>query len=688
MADEKTIIRTTCPRDCYDACGIAVVRRGDHVKVLGDPDHRVSRGALCGKCAIAYNGAWRDPRQRVMQPLKRVGPKGEGEFQAISWAEALEIVAGRLKGIVARSGPEPIFHCHYTGTCSLLATAFPMRFFNKLGASEVEPDSICNLSAHAAFGYMYGTSGLGFDPRMAREAACIMVWGANPSHSAPHAHKHWLKEAPGQVIVVDPVRHATAVEADLHLQPFPGSDAALAFAMLHVIRREGLLARDYLARNAIGWEEIERQLDACTPAWGEAQTGVPAALIEQAARIYAGGPSLLWLGQGLCRQPLGGNIFRAVGLLPPATGNLGKPGAGFLFLNGGARKGVDGGDIEGADLRTRPRHAVSHMDLCETLEAPDKIQALICWNINIAASNPDQARLHRALKREDLFTVVIDLFRTDSAELADIVLPAASFLEFDDIVSSYFDLTLSAQARAIAPMGEALPNQEIFRRLATAMGFTEPALTEPDAPILDRVAKACGVAGGFEALKAKATVDVWETPVSQFADGKFPTPSGKIEIASAAAAADGHPAAPQATVDPRPAPGQYRLLSPASPWLMNSSYGNDPAIQAKMGPERITIHPQDAAKLGIQNGDRVRLENETGRLEMNAEVAALTPPGVLLGAKSRWPKALGSHANINSLNPGRKTDMGESSAVHGVEVRLVPLGRGTVPPIKAAVPAK
>jgi anaerobic selenocysteine-containing dehydrogenase len=688
MAGEKTIIRTTCPRDCYDSCGIAVVKRGDHAKVLGDPDHPVSRGALCGKCAIAYNGAWRDPHQRLLQPLKRVGPKGQGQFQPISWDEALATIAARLKGIVAKSGPEPIYHCHYTGTCSLLATAFPMRFFNKLGASEIEPDSICNLSAHVAFGYLYGTSAVGFDPRMAKDAACILVWGANPSHSAPHAHKHWLKEAPGQVIVIDPVRHATAAEADLHLQPFPGSDAALAFAMLHVIRREGLLDRAYLARNSIGWEAIEAQLDRCTPAWGEAQTGVPAALIEQAARIYGRGPSLLWLGQGLCRQPQGGNIFRAVGLLPAATSNIGKPGAGFLFLNGGARKGIDGEDIERPGLRTRPRHAISHMDLCTALETRDRIQALICWNINIAASNPDQARLHRALAREDLFTVVIDLFRTDSAEFADIVLPAASFLEFDDIVSSYFNLTLSAQSRAFAPMGEALPNQEIFRRLALAMGFTEPALTEPDAPILDRAAKACGVAGGFAELQAKATVDVWNEPVAQFADGKFPTPSGKIEIASEAAAADGHPAAPQATVDARPAPGLYRLLSPANLWLMNSSYGNDPAIQAKLGPERIAIHPQDAAKLGLQSGDRVRLENETGRLEMDVEVAALVPPGVLLGSKSRWPKALAGHANINALNPGHKSDMGESSAVHGVEVRLVPLGRGVASPAKAAVPAK
>ncbi|MFZ5789270.1 MAG: molybdopterin-containing oxidoreductase family protein [Pseudomonadota bacterium] len=673
MPSQKTVIRTTCPRDCYDSCGIAVVKRDDSVKVLGDPDHRVSRGALCGKCAIAYNGAWRDPAERLLTPLKRVGPKGEGRFEVISWDEAIGTVAERLKGIVAAHGPEPIFHCHYTGTCSLLAGAFPMRFFNRLGASEVEPDSICNLSAHVALGYMYGTSTLGFDPRTSKDAACILVWGANPSASAPHAHKHWLKEAPGKVVVVDPVRHATAAQADLHLQPFPGSDAALAFALLHVIRREGLLDRGYLARHTIGWEQIETTLEACTPAWGEAETGVPASLIEEAARLYGRGPSLLWLGQGLCRQPQGGNVVRAAALLPPATGNLGKPGAGFLFLNGAARKGVDGDDIEGAHLRENPRRAISHMDLCATLEDSAKARALFCWNINIAASNPDQARLHRALARGDLFTVVIDLFRTDSADFADIVLPAASFLEFDDIVSSYFNLTLSAQAKAMEPLGEALPNQEIFRRLARAMGFEEPELVEPDRPILDRIARACGLQGGYDELKAKATVDLWPEPVLQFADGRFPTPSGKIEIASAAAAADGHPATPQPTADPRPAPGRFRLLSPASPWLLNSSYGNDPGIRAKLGPERIAIHPEDAALLGIATGDRVRLENGTGRLEAEAEVAAFTPRGVLLGSKSRWPKAQKDRANINALNPGRKSDMGESSAVHGVEVALRPI---------------
>jgi anaerobic selenocysteine-containing dehydrogenase len=326
---DKTVIRTTCPRDCYDACGIAVVKRADGlVKVLGDPDHAVSRGALCGKCAIAYNGVLLDPGARVTRPLKRIGPKGDGHFETVSWDRAIGDIAERFQHIVSAHGAETIWHAHYTGTCSQLAGAFPQRFLNRLGASEVDPDSICNAAGHAALQYMYGASDVGFDPRTARDARCILVWGANPSASAPHQHKHWLKEAAAKKIVVDPVRHATAAEADLHLQLFPGSDAALAFAMLHVLRCEGMVNRAFLAVHAIGWEELEPIIERCTPDWAAPITGVPAARIEEAARLYGDGPSLLWLGQGLQRQPTGGNVFRAVGLLPAVTGNLAKPGAG------------------------------------------------------------------------------------------------------------------------------------------------------------------------------------------------------------------------------------------------------------------------------------------------------------------------------------------------------------------------
>jgi anaerobic selenocysteine-containing dehydrogenase len=675
VSESKTFIRTTCPRDCYDACGIIVVKReGVVAKVLGDPDHPVSRGALCGKCAIAYNGVWRDPTARLSRPLRRTGRKGDGCFEPVSWDDALAAIAARFGDIVARGGPASIWHTHYTGTCAKIAGGFPLRFFNRLGASEVVPDSICNLAGQVALEYMYGTAVTGFDPRSVRDAASLLLWGVNPSASGPHAHKHWFKGATATKIVVDPVRHATAEAADLHLQPFPGSDAALAFAMLHVIARDDLLDRRFLGDHAIGWDEVEPQLAACTPAWGERQTGVPARLIEEAARSYGRGPSLLWFGQGLQRQPMGGNVMRACALLPVATGNIGKPGAGFYYLNGSGRKGIRGSYIAAPHLRRTPERSVSQMDLAATLEDPAKAQALVCWNINIAASNPQQARLRRTLGRDDLFTVVIDPFQTDTADFADYVLPAAGFLEFDDLVSSYFHLTLSAQVKAMAPIGESLPNQEIFRRLARAMGYTEPELFETDADILRTLLAQAGIAGGFDALAQAGTVELWPEPLVQFPDLTFPTPSGKIEIASARAAADGHPRTPLPLADPRPTQGRLRLLSPATSWLMNSSYANDPKIGEKLGAATVVLHPNDAAARGIADGDSVELVNETGHLTMSACVAPVVPPGVALARKSRWPKLTPQRANVNVLNAGHKTDMGESTAVHGVEVTVARAG--------------
>jgi anaerobic selenocysteine-containing dehydrogenase len=667
---DKTIIRTTCPRDCYDACGIAVVKRADGlVKVLGDPEHAVSRGALCGKCAIAYNGAWLDPKARVTRPLKRVGPKGDGRFEPIGWDQATAEIAARLKDTVSRHGAETIWHTHYTGTCSLLAGGFPQRFFNRLGASEVDPDSICNAAGHAALQYMYGASDIGFDPRTAKDANCILVWGANPFASAPHQHKHWLKEAKARKIVIDPVRHPTAADADLHLQLFPGSDAALAFAMLHVLVREDRIDRAFLAAHTVGWDEVEPIVVRCSPDWAAPITGIPVGKIEEAATIYGEGPSLLWLGQGLQRQPTGGNVFRTVGLLPAATGNLAKPGAGFLYLNGGARRGIDGDYLEASYLRQGEKRKVSHMDLVATLSDPKKAQALVTWNINIAASNPDQARLHGALRDERLFHVAVDPFPTDTTDFADYVLPAASFLEFDDLVSPYFHLSMSAQVKALEPMGDALPNQEIFRRLAKAMGYLEPELFEDDRSALDTLCRQMGLRN-FASLAAEGTVDIWPEPVPQFADLAFPTPSGKIEIASEAAAADGHPRLPQPITDPRPQDGLFRLLSPASVWLMNSSYNEDPKVAEKLGAETVTLNPADATRLGLQEGETVIAANETGRLELRVGIADVVPVGVALSHKSRWPKLSKQHANINALNPGRKADMAESSAVHGVEVTL------------------
>ncbi|MGH7907518.1 MAG: molybdopterin-dependent oxidoreductase, partial [Candidatus Binataceae bacterium] len=436
----NNVVRTTCPRDCYDTCGVLVtIRDGAIDSVRGDPGHFVSHGKLCAKCSIAYNREWIDSRARLTRPMRRIGPKGEGCFEPVSWDDAIEAIASKLKAIAADSGPHTIFNAHYSGTISLLAYLFPMRFFNRLGATEVTPDTICNMAGHVALNYVYGTSVDGFDPRTGADAACVLVWGANPSASGPHVFEHWLSKLPGKVVVIDPIRTPTAEAADLHLQPFPGSDAALAFSMLHVIRRGGLADREFIGRYTLGWDELEPLLVDCTPAWGEARTGVPADLIEEAALLYGRGPSLLWLGQALQRQPTGGNVIRACSILPAITGNLGKPGAGFLYLNfNPEQRGIDAAYLTAPHLCRSAAPSISHMDLAASLEDSARSRALICWNINVAASNPQQARLRRALARDDLFTVVLDLFPTDTTDFADFVLPAASFLEFDDLVASYF----------------------------------------------------------------------------------------------------------------------------------------------------------------------------------------------------------------------------------------------------------
>ena len=308
----ETTLKTVCPRDCYDACGIVVTKVDGRIKnVRGDRDHPVSRGKLCRKCSIGYNGVFLDEGARLTHPLRRSGAKGSGQFERISWDEAIADCAARLGAIARDHGAASILHTHYTGTLSLLAFLFGNRFFHRLGATEVDPDTVCNKAGHVALEYVYGASEIGFDPRTVGDASCILVWGANPSACGPHQHEHWLGEAAATVVVIDPIRTDTAAAAEIHLQPRPGADAALAFGLMHVLARDGLIDRAYLAQNAVGFDELEPLLAACTPEWTERETDVPAVLVERVARLYGSGPSLLWLGQGLQRQPLGGNIFRA-----------------------------------------------------------------------------------------------------------------------------------------------------------------------------------------------------------------------------------------------------------------------------------------------------------------------------------------------------------------------------------------
>jgi anaerobic selenocysteine-containing dehydrogenase len=671
---QEDIVKTTCSRDCYDACGLAVYKEsGVITNVLGDPDHAISRGKLCGKCAIAYNGAWRDASLRLTSPLRRVGAKGTGTFAEISWGEALAEIAARFRELIGAGDAGKILHTHYTGTVSLIAGSFPIRLFNRMGATEVDPDTVCNKAGHLALELTFGNSLEGFDPRTAKDARTILIWGANPSHSAPHQDMVFVRraaEAGAKIIVVDPIGHDTALAADMHLKLWPGTDAALAFAFLNVMREKGLVDQAFLDQHVLGAEELDAAIDSMTLARAAELCGLSADLIETAATAYATGPSLLWLGQGVQRQRQGGNVFRALAALVAFSGNVGKPGTGFLYINGTNGRGIDMSLVTMPELAWEGTRSMSHMDLAAAIEDPRRSKALVNWNNNPAASSPEQGRLRKALEREDLFHVAVDLFHTDTTAYADIVLPAASFLEFNDLVLPYFDLTLSAQVKTCEPPGDALPNQEIFRQLARAMGYNDPGLFESEAELIDRLLAQTTYEGSFADLAKVGTTRLFAEPRLQFADLNFATPSGRIELASDRAVELGLPRVPTPHADERTKPGQLRIISPASPWQMNSSYGNDPVIQRRLGPATVTLHPDDAAAQGFDEGDAVVLVNEGGRLPLAVTISKAAQPGVGIIYKGRWPSASPSDANVNVLVAGRKTDMAESTTVHSTVVRL------------------
>lgn len=667
-ADEDEVF-TTCPRDCYDACSISVVRRRTGgLLVRGDPRDFVSRGKLCRKCATAYNGVLLDPAARLGAPLRRTGAKGSADFEETTWEDAVSEIAARLSRIAAEHGPATVLNAHYTGTFGMIGYYFPLRFFNRLGATEVDPDSVCNKAGHVALEYVYGTSLDGFDPRTARDAASIVVWGANPSASAPHQHEHWLSEAECPVIVVDPLRTETAKKADLHLQAAPGTDAVLAFSLMHVLAQEGAIDRAFVSAYCVGFEQLEPLLADWSPERAEEVTAVPAGEIVRAGRMLAGGPSLLWIGQGLQRQPTGGNIVRAVSLLPALTGSLGRPGGGFLYLNGVGTRGVDEDSLSASHLAPERRQLVSQMDLASVLEDPVRARALFCWNINIAASNPEQARLKAALRREDLFTVVADLFMTDTADLADFVLPAASFLEHDDLVLSYFHHSIGAQVAVTSALGEARSNSAIFRQLSEAMGYRDPELFETDRDVIDGLLRETGIDISFEELASRGRTFLADEPRIQFEDLHFPTPSGKVEISSMLAERDGFSRLPLPLSDPPAREGRLRLLSPATAWTLNDSYGNDAGIRRRLGEQSVALHPEEATRRGLVPGELVSVQSETGQLTLPLVTTSDVPHGVAVIPKGRWPKLEAERANVNVLNPGDKADMGESTAVHGIEV--------------------
>jgi len=678
---EDAEVRGACPHDCPDRCGwVVTVRNGRATALAGAKDHPDTRGVLCAKVDHFLDRV--HSTDRVLRPLRRVGPKGSGSFEPVSWDRALEDIATRLREIVDRHGPTAILPYSFAGTQGLLqANGMGRRFFSRLGASRLER-TICASTASAGL-----EATIGITPGMlAADLAFsrfIILWGTNTVVTNLHL---WpvIREARkngARVVVIDPLLTRTAEAADWHVRPMPGSDAALALGMMHVIVAEGLHDADYIARHTVGFEALRARLDEFTPERVAGWTGLDTATITELARAYATTrPAAIRALVGMEHHPAGEMIFRAVSCLPAIVGAWRERGGGLVHhpsgLFGRALKNPQMPELENPAVRS-----VNMVQLGRALNDPDlkpPIAALFVYSSNPAVTTPNQSLVMRGLAREDLFTVVHDQFLTDTARFADYVLPATTQVEHWDLLSSWGHTFLSLNRPAIAPLGEARPTTEVFRRLAERLGLDEPYLRQSDEEMIrDALSSGHPYLEGitFERLLA----DGWAPltlpdPWMPFAEGRYDTPSGKCELYSARLAKRGIDPLP-AYVPPAPPSSRFPLvlLTPKTAGhFLNSSYSHLPHHRRAQGELWLDLHPADAEPRGIADGALVRLASEHGALEVRARVGDRVRPGVVAIPSGGWASLGRNGASVNVLTGDALTMWGGGPVLHGTRVEAQP----------------
>ncbi|GAA4518094.1 molybdopterin oxidoreductase family protein [Actinoallomurus oryzae] len=671
----KTVLGA-CPLDCPDGCSwlVTVDDDGTAVKLRGNPAHPVTRGALCVK-VNRYLEQTSAP-DRILHPMRRVGRKGEGRFERISWDEALDEIAGRLGDITREYGGQAIWPFHGTGSLGYvqgLEGFAGRRFFNVLGASVHEP-TICSIAGSAGLKYTLGTSG-GMDPEDFARSKLVLLWGTNPLTSGHHSWK-FIQDARrdgAYVVAIDPVRTRTAAQADEHLAPMPGTDAALALGLLHVIVRMGAHDQDYIDARTLGWEAFRARIEEFPPDRVAKITGLPeeriVALGERVARTR---PTAIRATQGIQRHAGGGMALRTLACLPGVTGDWALPGGGLYYSTSGHFK-LNLPKLVRIDLLPHPVRSLTMTRLGEgLLEVDDPpVKALFVIAANPVGSNPAQGKVRRGLSREDLFTVVLEHFPTDTTDYADIVLPATMQTEHLDVIAGYGHLYLVWNEPAVAPPGECLSTSETFRRLARRMGMTEPSLYDSDEdlvrqlldsahPWLDGITVEELRKRGFARLRV-------DRPFLPFADG-FPTSSGRLEFYSERATRLGLDPLPGFT--PHADPGEGLVLISAAPHhFLNTTFGNNPELRRRAGGPVIVLHPDDAAARGITDGDAVRVHNARGAFEATAEVSDRVRPGVAATTKGRWAKFTGG-ATVNATIDERDADMRHGAVFHDNRVEV------------------
>ncbi|HEV2583434.1 MAG TPA: molybdopterin oxidoreductase family protein [Ktedonobacteraceae bacterium] len=688
---EHPTLRTiygACPHDCPDCCALEtqVDQQGRAVSVRGRSDHPVTRGWLCAKVNRYLDRVYHP--DRLLYPMRRVGPKGSGAFERISWNEAIAEISGRWRDIIAQHGAQCILPYSYAGTLGLVNGAVTdSRFWNRLGACRLER-AICGHAAEEAVMLTIGGR-LAPSPEMLIHSKLVLIWGSNPASTAPHIMP-FLREAQRngtRIIVIDPIRTLTARSADQHIQPFPGTDAALALAMMHVIVTEGLHRPDWIAQHTIGWEHLLERIMQFPPERAAHITGLAAETIIDLACSYATtAPALLRVTDGINRHTNGGQTVRTLACLPAITGQYGLLGGGLMYSTSDWLK-WDGLAVTHLHEPTCPPASrtlnMNRLGAILTAEADPPIYSLYVYNANPVASSPNAGKIVEGLMREDLFTVVHELFETDTARYADILLPATSQLEHVDLHKPYGHLSLQYNMPAIAPQGEARSNWDVMRALAAAMGFTESWLQDDANKVIREVLEATArktplLAGiTLECLQAEGSIPL-AIPSDQqvpFADGIFRTPSGKVEFYSAQAAAKGYDPVPgwepeveartrEITTTSPESDARLPLLCPAAHHFVSSTFGNQDCLRTKERAPTLRIHPSDAIPRGIRSGQLVRVSNERGWCRLVAEVTEEVRPGVLATTTVWWPKFSPDQRNVNWTTSDRLADLNGGSTFY------------------------
>lgn len=678
-------VKAVCPHDCPDACGMVVTVdnvTGRAVAIRGDKEHPFTRGFLCQKVNHYLDRVYHP--DRLLHPMKRAGRKGAGKFVRISWEEAIATAAAKFKEVATSAdGPQAILPYSYAGTMGkLMYGSLDRRFFHRLGASLLDR-TICATAGAAGCDVTLGTRAV-VDPEAAVNCRLIVNWGSNTAVTNVHFWKveHEARKRGAKIVTIDPYRSPTAAKSDWWIPVRPGTDAALALGVMHVIFREGWEDTDYLTNHCVGSEELrQRALEEYPPERVAHITGLAVEEIERFAREYArsrelfGGPALIRVNYGLQRHGGGGMAVRAIVCLPALTGDWRHPGAGALLSTSKAYP-WDEHYLTRPDLIPKGTRTVNMVQLAEALQGElpgPPVRALFVYNSNPAAVAPDQSRVLAGLAREDLFTVVHDQFQTDTADFADIVLPATTQLEHFDIHSSYGHLFVQANNPAIAPMGEAKPNTEVFRLLARAMSFEPELFEESDEELAARALHqpTAQARGAFDGITLEATQ---AGPVrlnlpqnwAPFAGGRFPTPSGKCELYSEREARAGRDPLPHYVPpheDPQTKPelaAKYplQLLTPPAPPFLNSTFVNVDALRKSAGGRTLEIHPQDAAARGIADGQEVSVFNARGRFRAKAVLADSVKPGVVVSLGLWWRKWADDGVNCNATTSTATTDLG------------------------------